>query len=173
MADRDSRWSIIDIVGGVLIATAIAAGGIAAAWSGFNSAFPAEYWYEFRAMDVLDTTAGQPVEIVIDREVRRSFTGSRLSTVRDVDGNPVCSGSYNLSYEEGEPLPNPVLLAWWTENTHPPCSDVAGRPGQYSLTTCTRIDHRLPFLPAREVCLSDVFTIHEPGEQASAFPRRL
>lgn len=162
MADKDARWSVFDIVGAVLIATMIAAGGMAAAWSALNSALPVEHWYELRALDVLDTPVGEPVEIVIDREVHRSFAGRRLNTVRNANGNVVCSGEYSLSYQAGEELPNPVLLSWWTENTHPPCATAAVTPGQYSLTTCTQIDHGVPFLPPRRACASDVFTIFEP-----------
>lgn len=157
-----ARWNAFDKIGGLVLAALVLVGLVAGAYAGWQSIFPASRWYELRLVGVADGRVGEPITMVIDREIKRPFTGEYTVTLFDVDsGRLVCAGGDRVLYTPGVMLPEPVTLDWWTYGAHPPC-ETALTPGTFRLRTCVEILHHLPGIGRREVCLnSNAFTVVE------------
>jgi hypothetical protein len=88
---------------------------------------PASIWFEVRQVAVSQPLyEGDPVTMIIDRTINRSFEGEFEVTVRNADTNIVhCNGDGGLRYVPSARVPNPITLDWWA---NAPCEPVpAGR----------------------------------------------
>lgn len=101
--------------------------------------FPtASFWIEHHSVRVADTDLGQPIVMLVDREVKRPFSGSWTVTLRRFETQgPVirCTAEGTADYQPGSMFPEPLDLDWWTDGQ---CR--INEPGQYAITTTWVID---------------------------------
>ena len=120
--------------------------------------WPASSWLEVRKVVVGPARAGEPVPMIVDREVNRPFLGEWTVTIRKwSEGGPViyCTATGTTQYSTAADLPRDLTLDWWTDGRCPTLS-----PGKYVIDTTWRINPMLPFLPAKHVqAESNIFEV--------------
>lgn len=117
--------------------------------------WPPWFWLEVRSVRVFDAVEGEPIPMVVDRTVHRTFRGSWIVTLRETNGSPSCIATGTAVYLAGSPLPAPLTLKWWT---HPNCYPVT--PGTYVAQSCWVVTG-LGLLPDKDApCVdSNIFRI--------------
>lgn len=99
-------------------------------------AFPMSYWLEVRMVHINDSRVGDPITMLVDRVVKRSFTGIWAVGVYAWNGRafvPHCTAhGRERPYKQGAEYPEPLTLKWWTED-EPACRSLPA--GQYMVTT--------------------------------------
>lgn len=111
--------------------------------------WPASTWLEVRNVIAGPARAGEPVPMIVDREISRPFLGTWTVTVRKwgEDGAVIyCTANGASLYNTTVDLPRDLTLDWWTNGKCPALS-----AGKYAIDTTWRIDPMLPFLPAKHV----------------------
>ena len=111
--------------------------------------WPASYWLEVRKVIVGPARAGEPVPMIVDREISRPFLGAWTVTVRkwSEDGPVIyCTATGTSQYNTAADLPRDLTLDWWTNGKCPALS-----AGKYAIDTTWRIEPMLPFLPVKHV----------------------
>ena len=91
------------------------------------------WWFEATTMLIPDTPSGEPIIMVVDREIKRPVYGSWTVTVREQgEGGWAlqCVASGSGDYHPNAILPDPLTLDWWTDGQ----CDTLG-PGTYFVTT--------------------------------------
>ena len=122
--------------------------------------WPMSYWFDVRMVHINDARIGEPIEMLVQRDVRNSFTGMYYVTIHKWMTNGP-SGYCRMQggpweYKKGAVYPVPLTLLWWTEGSkdcnRPP-------PGQYQITTrWVKLSDGL--LPEKSVtAVSNIFTI--------------
>lgn len=83
---------------------------------------------------VADSVEGEPVYLVVEREIFQEFRGTYTVEIRTLVGSTViCTASDTVNYRPDAELPDPLTLAWWAND-----GDCSGRdlpPGDYVLET--------------------------------------
>jgi hypothetical protein len=121
--------------------------------------WPASYWYDVKEIRVGSSTFGEPIPLVVDRQIKRPFYGEWSITIRQWDGGgwPVwCNAQGVSNYQAGAKLPKDLSLQWWTAGQ---CYPVP--IGRYKVTTTWRIMSS-PLLPTKVVSMeSNIFEVRE------------
>jgi len=105
-----------------------------ALWYVLSVAPPASYWFEAQTMAIPDAVVGEPIPIVVEREISRPIGGEWTVTIRKLqDGGwiqycPAIEGRQD--YNVNAIFPEPLLLEWWTNGE---CESLS--PGTYIVTT--------------------------------------
>jgi len=101
-----------------------------------SKAIPASYWYEVGRVEVIEPTyEGDPIQLNVIREVKRTFDGEYSVQIVDKNANTiVCDGGSAIDYKPERNLPNPLTLDWWVGD---PCDLPAG---DYHMTTQWKIE---------------------------------
>lgn len=101
--------------------------------------WPASYWLDVQAIVVRSAQVGQPLSMVVDREVRRPFLGNWHVTIRQWDGAgwlTWCNASGKSNYRKDARYPKDLALQWWTDGQCHPLP-----PGRYKVTTAWTIQN--------------------------------
>jgi hypothetical protein len=119
-------------------------------WALFMTAthkWPASEWMDVRSVEVLPARAGEPVRMVVDREIKQSFVASWVVSVRKHNNGMelVCVGSGTSNYRQGADLPGVLTLGWWTSGA---CETLP--PGRYFVATDWTI-HPGGIFPAKTI----------------------
>lgn len=104
-----------------------------AIWWAANVLPTANYWFETSTMLVPDAPLGEPLVLIVDREIKRPVYGEWTVTVRrqqDGGWHLECIARGSGDYLPQATLPTPLTLEWWTEGQ---CS--IRRAGTYFVTT--------------------------------------
>lgn len=119
--------------------------------------WPASYWFEVRSLHVSDTTVGDPVLMVADRDIKRNFLGTWTVSIRKLGpkGQGVyCTAVNSTDYEMNSQLPDPLTLSWWT---FPHCDPLP--EGKYYIRTTWTIKGN-GFFPDKQLSqVSNIFEI--------------
>ena len=110
--------------------------------------WPASYWLEVPSVNVQSGKDSLNLEMVIDRKVKRPFTGRWAITIRQWDGEwvVVCAANGGGGdFLEGAKLPKHVTLAMWTERQCLPLP-----PGKYTISK-TWVIESLGLMPDKYV----------------------
>lgn len=95
--------------------------------------WPASYWLTVKSVQVKNGKPSTDLEMVIDRNIKRSFNGESAIAVRKWEGEwvVVCIGKGGGGeYRAGARLPKKVTLGMWTELSL--CHPMA--PGLYTVS---------------------------------------
>lgn len=123
--------------------------------------WPMSYWFDVRTVHVNDSRVGEPITMLVDRDVKESFLGMYYVTIHKWKTNGPSAycrmqgGPWE--YKKGAVYPVPLTLLWWTEGSNdcarPP-------PGQYQITTrWVNVGNGL--LPEKSVtAVSNIYTVH-------------
>lgn len=124
-------------------------------------AWPTSWWFDVRSVRVFDAVAGDPVQMAVDREIRRPFVASWDVAVRRVSGESteiVCAAAGSGDYRRDSVLPDPLYLGWWTWDE---CAVL--EPGSYIVSTGWAIKVA-PMLPKKSIRVdSNIFTVAASG----------
>jgi hypothetical protein len=119
-------------------------------WVGFMTItfnWPASFWMEVRAIELVQAKAGHPVIMMVDRTIKRDFVASWVVSVRRAENGMdlVCVGSGTSNYRSGAEVPKSLTLGWWTGGG---CNTL--EPGRYFVATDWRI-HPQGIFPAKSI----------------------
>lgn len=119
--------------------------------------WPASYWMEVRDVEIRSAPFGQPLPMVVDREIKRPFLGSWHVTIRQWDGLgwlTWCNADGRSNYRADARFPRDLALQWWTDGQCHPL-----QAGRYRVTTTWTI-HSSGFLPDKTVTAdSNIFEV--------------
>lgn len=132
----------------------------AALWLGLAALglhfWPPSWWVEVGTVHIEDSRAGEPIHMVVTREIKREYIGSWVVSIRRWEGGWVthCSATSATVYYPDAKLPKDLTLAWWTQDQ---CSNLP--VGKYYASTAWTI--LLPgLLPDKQVIVgSNVFEV--------------
>lgn len=128
-----------------------------AVWSGIHI-IPGSWWMDVKYVQVRDVVAGEPVEMIVDRRIRRDFYAQWSVQVRRARGSEgwetIPCGAGANTYRTTSLLPNPLTLQWWSEGK---CSGLP--PGRYQVSTQWHIYPGNLWPPKRVTALSNVFEV--------------
>lgn len=86
-------------------------------------AWPASWWLDVREVAIRSAPYGQPLSMVVDREIKRPFLGEWQVTIRQWDGSgwaTWCNATGQSNYREDARYPRDLSLQWWTDGAcHP------------------------------------------------------
>lgn len=120
--------------------------------------WPTWYWFEVHTLFINDAKVGQPITMLVDREVKRGFNGEFQITVHRWQGGLVsyCSPGWSNSrdYVPGAVYPMPLTLDWWTDGKCYPLP-----AGQFQVTTRWRLIMPWPVPDKELVVRSNVFKV--------------
>jgi hypothetical protein len=121
--------------------------------------WPMSYWFDVRMVHINDARIGEPITMLVQRDVRNSFTGRYGFTLHKWSSSgPVAfckTSSGPWEYREGAVYPVPLTLAWWTEGA---CLNLPA--GQYQATTRWTNVGNIWLLPEKSITVvSNIFTI--------------
>lgn len=119
--------------------------------------WPAAYWFDVRAVHIASATVGEPLPMLVDRDVKRPFRGQWHATIRQWDGVgwvTWCNAEGKSNYRPEAKLPRNLALQWWTDGHCHPLP-----VGRYKVTTTwTIID--VPLMPDRSTSIdSNLFEV--------------
>lgn len=123
-------------------------------------AWQADDYFVVRSVEVANSVVGEPIFMVVDRDIKQVFTGSYATAVRQFPGGSlVCEASASfLTYDPERQLPEPLTLSWWADNGD--CSTDDLPVGEYFVDTKWTIHPQEPDLPDREIKIrSNPFTV--------------
>ena len=120
--------------------------------------WPPSFWLDIHSVSVSNTTVGNPVTMVVEREIKRPFRGAWNVTVRQWDGAgwvAYCNASGASNYRPDARFPLPLTMNWWTDNQ---CTNFD--IGRYRITTTWRVLD-IPWMHDRVISVdSNVFEVH-------------
>lgn len=79
--------------------------------------WPTSWWFQVNTFTVPTAKAGQPVEIILDRRIRRPFFAEWSVVVQRWDNTGwaiYCEAHGTNNYRVDAILPTPVTLEWWS-----------------------------------------------------------
>lgn len=119
--------------------------------------WPIQWWFEARSVFIASSRVGEPVPMVVDRVVKRPFTGIWYVTIRrwEAPGWVVyCNTTGTSNYGVDSKLPSALTLDWWTAGACTPLPE-----GRYAIDTTWRIYGTGP-LPTKDVrVVSNIFEV--------------
>lgn len=126
-------------------------------------------WMDLKKVEVKNpSVAGEPIEMYVDREIHRPFTGSYSVTIREIHGETgefICEGRplAPFPYDPARELPEPLHLTWWlgSEAHMNTCKENGFVKGhQFQIRTCHTVVVTVWDLSlARRCVMSNVFTL--------------
>jgi len=131
-----------------------------ALWYAGSNLPPTSYYYDVGSIEVVDSPTGHPITLKVERIIRREFTAKYFVQVRKrVAGGweIVCEGNGGGRYKTDAVLPDPLTLAWWSNNEN--CNTLS-EAGQYTVTTTWTIQTFLGWRSTDPV-VSNVFVVAE------------
>lgn len=133
-----------------------------AAWAGLHL-MPGRWWLDVNYIQVANAAAGQPVSMIVDREIRHEFYGAWSVHLRREKGTAgwetIACGTGANTYRTTSLLPTPVTLDWWTEGE---CDSLP--PGRYQISTQWIIYPGSLWPPKTISVLSNVFEVTTEGQ---------
>jgi len=119
--------------------------------------WPPSYWFEVLSVLVSSVKQGDPVTMVVEREVKRPFRGAWGVTMRQWDGAgwvTYCNASGSSNYRPDARFPKDLSLQWWTDGQCHPVPQ-----GRYKITT-TWIIRDIQWMPDKTVTAdSNIFEV--------------
>ena len=116
------------------------------------------FWLDIHSVSVSNTTVGNPVTMVVEREIKRPFRGAWNATIMQWDGSgwvTFCNAYGSSNYRTEARFPVPLTLKWWTDAQ---CHELPA--GRYKMHTTWRVLD-LPLMPDKIVEVdSNVFEVH-------------
>lgn len=132
----------------------------------FFAALPLQsLWIDLERVSVDDAILGAPIQMDVERHIKRDFTGLWRVEIRRADGDVfVCVGRSDddIDYFSFAKMPEPLFLAWWIgRDALERCHRAGFGVGQYYLYTCqTVIRPFYGFVPRKTRCVrSNDFTV--------------
>lgn len=120
--------------------------------------WPPSYWFEVRSVLVSSVKQGDPVTMVVERNIKRPFRGDWDVTIRQWDGAgwvTYCNANGASNYRPDARFPVPLTLKWWTDGQ---CTNFDN--GRYKVTTTWRVLD-IPLIQDRVITVdSNVFEVH-------------
>ena len=95
--------------------------------------WPASFWFDIRTVQIGTVPAGQPIPMLVEREIKRPFYGRWHATIRQWDGAgwvTWCNAEGGANYKPEARYPKNLSLQWWTDGACHPLPT-----GRYKVTT--------------------------------------
>lgn len=121
--------------------------------------WPASWWFTVRSIRVGPAHSGEPIPMVVAREIHHAFFGEwHVSVRRWYEGVGMvvfCTASGYSQYRKGVGLPPELTLGWWTDSA---CSTLP--EGKYIVSTLWYIDPLFLLVPRKHVQFdSNIFEV--------------
>lgn len=84
--------------------------------------WPTSWWLQVNTFTIPTAKAGQPIEVLLDRRIKRPFFAEWSVVVQRWQGNGwviKCEAHGSNNYRVDAVLPTPVTLDWWTGSACP------------------------------------------------------
>lgn len=118
--------------------------------------WPAAWWIQVKDVMISSAAYGNPLPMVVDREVLRPFLGEWQVTIRQWDGAgwlTWCNASGRSNYRPDTRYPRNLSLQWWTDGQCHPLP-----VGRYRVTTAWTVEGDL--LPDKRIVVdSNIFEV--------------
>ena len=119
--------------------------------------WPPSFWLDIHSVVVSSVKVGNPVTMVVEREIKRPFRGAWNVTVRQWDGSgwvTYCNANGASNYRPDARFPKDLSLQWWTDGQCHPVPQ-----GRYKITT-TWIIRDIQWMPDKTVTAdSNIFEV--------------
>lgn len=119
--------------------------------------WPAGWWLDVDVVQVQSARVGDPIPMLVEREIRRPFHGEWNITVRQWDGSgwlTYCNARGMSNYQPGARFPKALTLQWWTDGQCHPLP-----VGRYKITTHWTINAITMFDDPEVVIDSNIFEV--------------
>lgn len=117
--------------------------------------WPASWWFVVDSVHVRNTWQGEPVGMIVDRQIKRPFRGAWQATIRKWDGSgwvTWCNASGASNYATEAKFPQNLTLKWWTDGQCHPLPS-----GRYKMQTSWTI--KAPIQDKSIIVDSNVFEV--------------